>query len=236
MSIDDRLRERVQRSMSGIDIGAEDRLDDALHRGRQRRMTRRTFAGVAVIVSIAVVVVAAPRVLGLEARNRQPASTPSSIQGVAPGAILGTWRRDYTCQEFVREFERAGIGELAARWLVNIGLQEGPVRQLATSANMCRGAKHFQRTHVFEPNGYLNTYQGDKLADQCRCYRLVGDHTFVAPANRGSGPDATLQYWVDGETLTFSAVIPDQCSSPRCRGHFAWALANYAVGTWHRVN
>ena len=63
------------------------------------------------------------------------------------------------------------IGDLAARWLVNIGMQQGPVHRLAKRANLCQGAEHFQRTHVFQPNGYLRTYQGEKLADSPKLAR-----------------------------------------------------------------
>ena len=150
--------------------------------------------------------------------------------------ILGTWRSEYTCEEFVQAFRRAGIGDLAARWLVNDGLQQGPIHQLADSAHPCQGAVHLQRTHTFLPDGYLRTYQGQILADSCRCYDLIDSRTFVVPGDKRLAPDITLQYRIDAGTLTFDAMIPDACSSVKCRGHFAWAIGNYAVSTWYRAS
>ena len=92
-----------------------------------------------------------------------------------------------------------------------------------------------QRTHTFLPDGYLRTYQGQTLADSCRCYDLIDSHTFVVPGDKRLAPDITLQYRIDAGTLTFGAVIPEACSSVKCRGHFAWAIGNYAVGTWYRA-
>ena len=233
MPIDARLRDELERVMWGIDTEVEPFLHDARRRGRRRIVIRRILAAVTLVAVIAVIAVAAPRVLDRSGGLRQPATTPSSVNGMEQ--ILGTWRSEYTCEEFVQGFQRAGIGDLAARWLVNDGLQKGPVHQLANGGHPCRGAVRFQRTHTFLPDGYLRTYQGQTLADDCRCYDLIDSHTFVVPGDRKLAPDITLQYRIDGGTLTFDAVIPDACSSVKCRGHFAWAIGNYAVSTWHRA-
>jgi len=234
MAIDDRVREQLQRSMSGIDVETERALLDARHRGHRRILVRRALAAAAVFATVAVL---APRVLNSTwNKGHQPATPPTPITDTGSDTILGTWRSEYSCEEFVQGFQRAGIGDLAARWLVNIGMQQGPVHRLATRANLCQGAEHFQRTHVFQPNGYLRTYQGEKLADSCRCYRLIDGHTFLVGADRRWAPDVTLQYRIEAGTLTIHAVMPNPCSSVQCRGHFAWAVANYAVGRWLRVS
>jgi hypothetical protein len=237
MAIDARLREGLQRSLSVLAIDTERRLDDARRRGHRRLVIRRTLAAVTVIATIAIGAVAAPRVLEFTADlGHQPATTPSlapDVSSTSPEPIWGTWRTEYACEEFVRGFEQAGVSALAARWLVNFGMQRGPVHQLANSGDLCNGAKKIQRIHDFRPNGYLRTYQGREIADDCRCYELVDGHTFVVLGTRGD-PLTSLEYRIDGETLTFDAVLPGSCSSATCRGHFAWAVANYAVGTWHR--
>jgi hypothetical protein len=46
MAVDDRLHERLQRSMSTIDVDTESRLGDARRRGRRRIVIRRTLAAV----------------------------------------------------------------------------------------------------------------------------------------------------------------------------------------------
>ena len=236
MAIDDSVRERLQRSMSGIDVQTERALLDARHRGHRRILIRRMLAAAAVLATIIVTVVfIAPRVLDSTwDKSHQPATPPTPIADAGSESILGTWRSEIRCEEFVQAFQRAGIGELAARWLVNDGLQPGPVHRLAKRADLCQGAEHFQRTHIFQPNGYLQTYQDDRLADSCRCYRLIDGHTFVVPEPK-KWPDITLQYRIEAGTLMFDPVMPDQCSSVQCRGRYAWAVGNYAIGPWLRV-
>lgn len=163
------------------------------------------------------------------------AQTPaSSTSSSAPEPILGTWQSEYTCEKFVQTLERAGVGDFAAQYLVNLRMQKGPVDRLANGADLCAGAKDLQRKQVFQPNGYLIHYQGKKVADDCRCYQLIGRHTFVVLGDPGD-PDIPLRYRIDDETLTFDAVMPDQCSSMNCRDQFAFAVSLYAVGTWRRV-
>jgi hypothetical protein len=245
MSIDSRLRDGLQRAMSAIDIDAERSLGDARRRGLRRLVIRRTAAIVGVVAAIAILGVAAPGLLDLMLdRGHQPATSPttapaqtptSSISSSPPEAILGTWRSEYTCEALVQAFDRAGVGELAARSLVALGMQLGPVDKLASSPDLCAGAKDIQRTHTFEENGNLLTYQGENLVDDCRCYRLIGGHTFVVFGDLGVDPDMPLDYRIDGETLTFDAVRSDQCSSADCRDQFAFAVGQYMVGPWHHV-
>jgi len=166
----------------------------------------------------------------------RPVVTPtSSISSPPPEPILGTWRSVYTCERFVRAFERAGVGELAAKGLVAFRMQHGPVARLASSSDVCAGAKNIQRTQIFHPNGYLLRYQGKEVADKCRCYELIGGHTFIVLGDPGE-PDMTLHYQIDAGTLTFQVVTPDQCFSARCRDQFAFAVGQYAVGPWQRVS
>jgi hypothetical protein len=142
---------------------------------------------------------------------------------------------EYTCEKLVRAFEHAGIGKLAAGALVALRMQQTSVRRLATSADLCEGAEQIQRTQIFHPTGHLLRYQGKKLIDECLCYELIGSHTFVVLGDAGD-PDISLSYRIDSGRLTFQAVMPDQCSSARCRDQFAFAVGQYAVGSWKRVS
>ena len=233
MAIDDSLRERLQRSMSIIDVPTEPRLRDAQRRGRRRVVIRRALAAATVGVTIVVAIVLAPRLLDLtDSRGPQPATTPLQVNGPQSAQILGTWRSQYTCGQFVEGFQRAGIGELAAQWLVNDGLQQGPV-QPENGGDPCQGAGQFVRTHTFAPDGMILTLQGRRVADNCRCFELLHSHTFLV-LGAGGHPIATLRYTVDAGTLRFDAVLPDPCSAT-CLEHFAWAVGNYAVTTWQRV-
>jgi len=161
---------------------------------------------------------------------------PSSVSSLAPEPILGTWRMEYTCDKFLRAFTRAGLGDLAPQAIVDFHLQDGPLQPGAGGAGLCDGATEFQRTHVFHPNGYLINYQGDRVVDDCRCYMLVDDHTFVVLGDPGDA-DIPLQYRIDADagTLTFEAAVPDACSA-KCQSEYAFAIGQFAVGAWHRVN
>jgi hypothetical protein len=234
MSSDARLREELQRVMSAIESDTESRLHEARARGHRRLMFRRTSTAVAIAATIAIVAIATPRILDVSDPGRhQPAATPSPPPDVSPEQmILGTWQSEITCDAFLRGFERAGIPEMAARWLVNDGLQPEST-QPANGGDLCRGAQGFSRTHTFRPNGTVITYQGQRLADDCRCFEVAHSHTFIVLGGNGH-PVATLHYRVDADTLRFQATMPSHCSS-RCRGHFAWAVGNYAVTVWHRT-
>ena len=234
MSIDARLREEVQRAMSAIESDTESRLDEARERGHRRLMFRRASTAVAIAATIAIVAVATPRVLDLTDPGRhQPAATQSPLPDIAPEQmILGNWHSEITCDAFLRGFERAGIPEMAARWLINDGLQPEST-QPANGGDLCRGSQALLRTHTFLSNGTVITHQGRRVADDCRCFELVHSHTFIVLGGNGH-PIATLHYSVDAETLRFEATMPNHCSS-RCRGHFAWAVGNYAVTVWHRT-
>jgi hypothetical protein len=170
---------------------------------------------------------------GSDSGSLAASSAPSGTQ--APSEpILGTWQNEYTCENMARGFDEAGIAELVPDWLVGLGLQKGPADRL-TSDNLCEGARQIERRHYFRPNGYLINYQGTKIVDDCRCYLLVDDHTFVSLGESGS-PDVSLEYTIEGDVLTFSVVRPDPCSTAKCLGTFAFTVAQYAVGSWKRVS
>jgi len=183
---------------------------------------------------LAMTVLAVSCAAGGSAQLTGPQTAASSVGG-PPEPILGTWRMEYTCEKLVRALTQVTLGDLARQTLVDVGLQKGPVDPAVGNADLCVGAKRFERTHVFRPNGYLTNYQNTTVADDCRCYMLVDDHTFVVLGDPGE-PDIPLQYRIDGGTLTFEAVLPDQCTSATCRGGYAFAIAQYALGPWHRAN
>ncbi len=154
------------------------------------------------------------------------------IASTQPEPILGTWRMTFTCDAVVRAYDDAGVADAAPKTLVGLHMQGGPPGRLAASADICQGAKQVTRTIIFRSNGYLLAYQGDKQVDDCRCYVLLDDHTFVA---LGDAVDVSLGYRIEGDTLTFDVVIPDQCSTTQCRDAVAYAAAAYGLGPWQRV-
>lgn len=190
-------------------------------------MLKRSFG-----VFLAITIVATACKSGSSSQP-QPGSSQDAVPSItspAP-AIEATWRRDYTCEDLVRAFESVGVGEHAPDALVGLHMVE---ESAAGSENPCKEAVEVQLTHVFRPNGYLLDYLGTKLVDDCHCYSLIGDDTFVVLGDSGD-PDISLHYVIDGDTLTFDVVLPDPCSA-KCQDQVAFTVASYAVGPWNRVS
>jgi hypothetical protein len=220
--------------MSAIDPDPGRCLDDARRRAGQLVLLRRAAVAIAVAVAVVIVAVASPSILDLTRGQAPQPAAPPSFAAIAP-SILGTWRVQYTCREFVSAFEDAGIPTFAAEKAVELGLQPGPADELARRARFCVGARNIERTVTFSPDGYLRRYQDGRVVDDCRCYRLIGERLFVSPGDFRA-PDITLRYQLSTDTVRFEAVKPDPCSSPVCRQALATAVGQYAVGTWHRFN
>lgn len=111
MSIDDRLREGLQRSMSAIDSDAEGHLGDARRRGHRRHVIRRAAAVVAIAAAILVVVVAAP---GLRELMRDQGRRPAAPPSLAP--ISGT----YTTTISTSDQPGSGGVEAVGTWLLTL--------------------------------------------------------------------------------------------------------------------
>jgi hypothetical protein len=248
MSIDSKLRDGLQRSMSKLDIDAEVQLSDARRRGRRRLVARRVGIAVSIAASVALVAASAAAVLDSPSRQRhEPATTPSlqspppdPLQTDAPAlgdlqqqAILGSWQSEYRCQDLVHAYERSGVGRSAPGALVDFHMLKGPPDRLVNGPNLCDGARRIQRTHVFEPNGLVLNYQGSTVVDECTCFTLVGNHTLVNQADPGY-PDISLHYAIVGDTLTFDVLVPHPCSA-RCEDQVQTMVGQYALGPWHRV-
>ena len=114
MTVDARLREGLQRSMSAIATDPERGLNDARRRGRRRLVIRRAVALLALVALVALVV-AAPAVLDLvrDQRNR-PATT------LNPPPMSGTYTTTVTAQD------TADAG-MSGRWLLSLD-RDGTLR------------------------------------------------------------------------------------------------------------
>ncbi len=246
MSLDARLREGLQRSMSKLETDAELRLPDAHRRGRRRLLLRRVAVAVSVAASLALVTASAAVLDRPPRPANQPAATPtlflsppagqkdaSSLSDPTQQAILGSWQSEYVCQDLVQAYKNAGVGRFAPRALGEMHMLKGTAHRLAGDPNLCNGARRIQRTHVFEPNGNILNYQGSTVADECACFTLVGDHTLFNHADPGY-PDISLHYEIVGETLTFDVLVPDPCAA-RCKDQVQYLVGQYGVGPWHRV-
>jgi hypothetical protein len=167
-----------------------------------------------------------------------PQSPTTSVSKPPTERILATWRMKYTCEKFVRAYRRYGIADQLATGalgaLASFGVDKSSANQAVSK--VCEGAKDYQSTHYFRPNGYLIDYRGKQIEDDCHCYQLLGNHTFVSLGNDPWSKDVSLHYTILGDTLTFHVVVPDQCSTAKCRGGVAYAVYQYALGPWHYVS
>ena len=248
MSLDARLREGLQRSMSKLETDVDLRLTDARRRGSRRVLTRRVRVTVSIAASLALLAAAAAVLGTVPRQGHEPATSPmlvhspptvpsqtnaSPLSDLKQLAILGSWQSDYVCQDLVQAYDRAAVGAFAPRALVTLHMVKGPPDRLAGDPHLCDGAVKIQRTHVFEPNGHVLNYQGSAVVDECGCYVLVGDHTLVNLADPGY-PDISLHYTIDGDTLTFDVLVPQPCPT-RCKDQVQTMVGQYALGPWHRV-
>jgi hypothetical protein len=136
MSIDSRLREGLQRSMSAIDANTEGHFDDARRRGHRRVIVRRGVAVLAVVAAVATVSFAGPAVLDvLRSQRQQPATKPP------PTPITGSYSVKITGEE------ASGLGApgSAGMWLLT--LRADKVLELASLKNTnVGGSSQYQLT------------------------------------------------------------------------------------------
>ena len=136
--------------------------------------------------------------------------------------LVGDWRRNLRCEEYVRRMKQAGLADMLP-------------------ANPCQGKKVRQHDHIFYRDGrFTSVDQNGQFVDQGH-YILPNDHTIVFP---GSGsktfPPVTAHFRFSDHlnTVTFDLVVPknlDECSE-LCQGTYEWAISVFYSGLpWHRV-
>jgi hypothetical protein len=124
MSIDNRLREGLQRSMSAIATDPEERLEHTRRQGRKRVVFRRAATAVAVAASLVAVAFVGPAVLeALRGQRHEPLATPSALP------IVG----NYAVRITAADASGAGVSQAAGTWVLR--LQGDGVLQLAPLRN-----------------------------------------------------------------------------------------------------
>ena len=135
MSIDSRLREGLQRSMSAIATDPEDHLERARRKGRTRVVIRRTLTSLGVAAVVVLAAVIGPAVLGaLRGEQREPISSPSMLP------IVG----DYVVRLTPADVGGSGVTQAAGTWVLK--LQGDGVLQLAPlrNGNLGGGTSQYQ--------------------------------------------------------------------------------------------
>jgi hypothetical protein len=136
--------------------------------------------------------------------------------------LVGDWRRNIRCEEYVRRMKQAGLADM---------LPDHP----------CQGEKARQHDHIFYRDGRFTSLNGKGEYVDNGHYILPNDHTIVFP---GSGsetvPPVTAHFRFSDHlnTVTFDLVVPknlDECSED-CQGTYEWAVSVFYSGLpWHRV-
>jgi hypothetical protein len=135
MSIDSRLREGLQRSMSAIATDPEEHLENTRRQGHRRAVVRRAVTAVAVVAAIATVAVVGPAVRdALRSQRREPLAPPSALP------ITG----NYLVRITTADASGVGVPRAAGTWLLK--LQADGVLQLAPlqGGNVGGGPSQYQ--------------------------------------------------------------------------------------------
>ena len=163
----------------------------------------------------------------------------------AENPLVGTWRRERTCDELVRELKQAGLAEMIPEWVA--GAQFGgasvSAAQVRQHSDPCQGlrSRNDQHDHVFYKDGrFASLNENGEEVDHGH-YKLPDDRTIVFPEHWGKkGPSITAHFRFsnDRDTVTFDFVLPedmDECSQ-LCRQAYAWAVSVFYPGLpWKHV-
>jgi hypothetical protein len=144
MSIDSRVREGLQRSMSAIATDPEEHLEHARRHGRRRVVIRRAMTAVTVAASLVAVALVGPAVLdAVRSQRREPVTTPHALPIVD----------NYMVRISSTDAGGIGVPQAAGTWLLK--LQGDGILQLAPlrDGNLGGGSSQYQ----LSGNGFIST-------------------------------------------------------------------------------
>ena len=185
---------------------------------------------------------AALLLLGVVAATGLGASGASvGAAGAEPRSLVGEWERVTTCSDLVRRLEAAGFHEMALEAAAGNGFIPGvtSVEDLADPSHPCRGAIPRRHSHFFTSDGLFGSRDWNGEQVDGGTYELIGDNGLVMPYGFEDGPpiDVAFHYRIAGETVRFDPVLPEDCSTSRCREATGWSIAVALEGkSWRRVN
>ena len=176
------------------------------------------------------------------------AATGLGAVGVAGGAatteprsLVGEWERVTTCSDLGRRLETPGFHEMALESAAGNGFIPGvtSVEDIADPSHPCRGAIPRRHSHFFTSDGLFGSrdWNGGQVDEGT--YQLIGDNTLVMPYGFEDGPpiDVAFHYRIAGETVRFDPVLPEDCSTSRCREAAGWSITVALEGkSWRRVD
>lgn len=174
-------------------------------------------------------------IVGLSCTGDEPAPAdvaseltgqPSSSATPEVSPLVGEWKRVTKCHELVRLLEANGLGERAPQAIEGNGWVGGTLEQLARKDDPCEGAVSREHSHFFTEFGTFGSldWRGEQV--DAGTYEIVDDRTFTIG-------DATFHFDIEGDTIRFEPVLPDECAGFDC----VWMLAVASPGhDWKRVD
>jgi hypothetical protein len=199
-------------------------------------------ARVALVFAVAILAV------GCGASSSTDSASPTSSGPVAsptstPAAgLVGRWERATTCQELVRELDKAGLGPLTAyAWLGQTSSTGqgsfAPGSPKPTRAHPCTGAVPRVHSHFFTQSGQFGSldWLGGQVDEDS--YRIVNDNTV-----RIGSPGVAFHYRIlHGNTLMLTpvltkAMVREALADPKEFSAAGWAVSvAYAGHPWKHV-
>jgi hypothetical protein len=150
-----------------------------------------------------------------------------------PETLVGEWELERDCPKIVQGLEEAGLEEFTLEVIATAEMVPGVVNdptQFEDPKNPCKGATPTKHSHFFTAEGQFGSR--DEFGQQVDAvpYEVVDDDTFVL------GGNATFNYQIDGDTIAFEPVIPDDCSTDACHENAVLSIGVAFPGqTWQRI-
>jgi hypothetical protein len=153
-----------------------------------------------------------------------------SAPSVVNNALVGEWERETTCAELVQALRDAGLERFTAEFVTGNRFVPSAesADQLADPRQPCKGAVSRKHSHFFTEDGRFGSrdWNGEDVDDGA--YRINEGRMVISK----EFPEVTFRYHVEGDTITFHPVIPENCSTFRC----AWSVSMaYPGKKWSRV-
>lgn len=94
----------------------------------------------------------------------------------------------------------------------------------------CEGASPTKHSHFFTAEGQFGSRNEFGQQVDAGTYEIVDDDTFVF------GGVQAFNYHLDGDTIMFEPMLPDDCSTEQCHENSILAVSVALPGlTWERV-
>lgn len=180
---------------------------------------------------------APPTVAPTLAPTVAPTAPPTAVPSAAPAPIVGTWTRTISCVESLAAFHEAGLDDQIAAWVVGNFVGENETR---TPGHECDGAKAPEpHSHFFTAPGAFGSLDANGSQVDDGDYELLDADTLSFPAHArdfGYDGDLPIDFTIDGDTVTFTVNVPDECTGD-CRVAWGWALSAFDSPTpWTRTD